>query len=150
MYRECLAPEESPFGLWIRALFSVPPWVDAKLPFSQQKEAFFLLLARLLKEGKVVLTPPPCLDKSEPGHWIIADGYTDHDPQRRADPTDEGEPNRFWVWDVPVERQIEYFRSAFPKDVTDADDGELNLFWYLKECPRIGWLHPESGVLYAS
>lgn len=150
MYEECLNPEASPFGLWIRALFSVPAWLAAELPFSQQKEAFFLILTRLLSEKKVVLTTPPCLDESEPGYWIVADGYTQHEPQRRADRTDETEPNRFWVWDVPIERQIEYIRSAFPKDVADEDDSELNLFWYMEKCPRIGWIHPETGVLFAS
>ncbi|WP_157212009.1 hypothetical protein [Sinorhizobium sojae] len=150
MYRECLSPGESPFGLWIRALFSVVAWLGADLPFSQQKDAFLVLLERLLREGKVVLTTPPCLDETEPGYWITSDGYSDREPPRSAERTDESEPNRFWVWDVPIERQIEYLRSAFPKDVTAADDSELNLFWYMEECPRIGWLHPETGVLYAS
>lgn len=150
IYEECLIEENGPFGKWINSLFYLIVRKTGNVSFFDAKEVFFVILNKLIKDGKVVLSPPPCLDDVEPGYYVISDGYSNRQQYRKAYRADADEPNRFWVWDAPVDKQISYFRSAFPKDVSGPEDVELNLYWYLDKCPRIGWLHPVTGVLYAS
>ena len=154
LYSECTNRNDSPFGIWINGLFSVvappTPYLPRTLTFPEQKEAFLYLLERLLREGRVVLTPPEVIEDGEPYYWLIADGYSDNRPLRPATRVDDGGLCRFKVWDVPIEQQIAYIRDAFPKDITGPHDANLNDFWYDGRCPAIGWIDPETGVLWAS
>lgn len=146
-YAKCSA-----FGHWIDALFGLgsPPYLPRELSFPEQKEAFVYLLERLLREGKVLLTPPALMEEQEPYYWVIADGYSDNKPMRPAERVAEGGPCRFRVWDVPIEKQISYIRDTFPKNVSNANDFELTAYWYDGRCPWIGWVDAETGVLWAS
>jgi hypothetical protein len=150
IYEECLCIESGPFGKWINSLFGLVAARTDNIPFVEKKEVFFAVLAKLIEDGRVILSTPPCLDDLEPGYYVISDGYSIRKQYRKACRTDAEETNRFWKWDVPIDRQIDYFRSVFPKNVSDSEDAELNLYWYLDKCPRIAWLHPDTGVLYAS
>lgn len=143
IFEECI---QAQFGTWIIGLFHWFP----ELRISEQKEAFLYLLERLLREGHVVLTPPEVIEDGEPYYWLVADGYSDNRPLRPATRVADGGPCRFKVWDVPIEKQIAYIRDAFPKDVSGPHDAHLNDFWYDGRCPAIGWIDPETGVLWAS
>jgi hypothetical protein len=143
----------SAFGCWINAIWGfVPVWLNHDINHTDQKEAFLYLLERLLREGKVLLTPPALIEDQEPYYWVIADGYavSGDNPRRPATRAAEDEPNRFRVWDVPIEKQIAYIRDVFPNNVSDPNDSDLNIFWYDGRCPWIGWIDPETGVLWAS
>lgn len=143
LYRECAVPYEGPFGLWINSLFSVmslsPPYLPRKLSFSEQKEAFFLVLERLLREGKIVLLPPWNIEKEAPVRKMVQWRY--HGDKTDAD---------IWVWDIPIEGQIAYFRQVFPADAEEPNDSDLNLFWYMGDSPLIGWVSPENGKIICS
>lgn len=144
---EFTCAKEGGFGRWINGIFGSYEGISN---FEEQKEAFFYLLERLLREGKVLLTPPVLCEDQEPYYWVIADGYSDNRPRRPVERTTDLEQSRFRVWDVPIEKQIAYIREVFPKDVKDPNDSELNIFWYDGRCPWIGWIHPDTGVLWAS
>lgn len=152
LYEASIHPDR--IGGWINSLFSVvtppTPYLPHELTFAEQKEAFFYLLERLLREGRVLLTPPAMIEDQEPCYWVIADGYSSNKPMRPAERTTEGKENCFRVWDVPIEKQIAYIREVFPKSVTGPNDPDLNLFWYDGRCPWIGWIDQKTGVLWAS
>jgi hypothetical protein len=152
LYAVASDPEHS--GGWISALFSIvappTPYLPRELSFPEQREAFFYLLERLLREGKVLLTPPALLEDHEPYYWVIADGYSDDKPMRPVERVPDGGPCRFRVWDVPIEKQIAYIRETFPTSVTDDRDFELTAYWFDGRCPWIGWIDSETGVLWAS
>lgn len=130
MYQECLDPEDSPFGLWINGLFSVVTWIAEDLQFQDQKELFFLLLERLLREGKVVLVVPVDIDN--------------RDTKTRIQDGDDR------IWDESVEFIIDYMRQTFPKEAKHEHDMVLNDYWYGTACPHIGWVEPGTGKLVFS
>lgn len=119
------------FGQWLSGLWGWTP----TLPIQQQREIFFALLERLLREGKVVLSPPEEFWREELGAYEA--------PMRPAE-------NFIGIWDVPIEEQIFYIREHFPKDVTDVNDKEIVFYFHGNYCPRIGWVHPETGEIVAS
>lgn len=143
LFEESIDPNQSPFGLWINALFklmSLPtPYLPRELSFAEQKEAFFLVLERLLREKKAVLLPPWNLESDAPVRKMTE--WNDYGDKSDAD---------IWVWDIPIEDQIAYFRRVFPADAADPDDSDLNLFWYMGVSPLIGWIHPDNGKIVCS
>ena len=121
--------DDGVFGYWISALWSWFP----ELSFDEQKEAFLLLLSRLLDDGKVVLFVPAKLspDLSIPRlEWQGWDGID--------------------IWGIPHEEQIAHIRTHWPADAAGVEDSIMTDFWYDGICPWIGWVHPETGEIIAS
>lgn len=119
-YEEIL---ECSFGQWIRSLWAWFP----DLSYEDQKEAFLLLLQRLMQENKVFLFMPrdvPEVVRSEGPYWDI--------------------------WDIPINEMIDHIRKVWPADVKDEDDEDLLVFWYEGDCPNIGWIDPETRAIVAS
>lgn len=143
LFEESIDPNQAPFGLWINSLFqlmSLPtPYLPRELSFAEQKEAFFLVLERLLREKKAVLLPPWNIESDAPVRKMTEWNY--YGDKSDAD---------IWVWDIPIEDQIAHFRRVFPADATDPDDSDLNLFWYMGDSPLIGWIHPDNGKIVCS
>lgn len=123
-YQECLDPNDSPVGLWINALFSVV--TIPELTLEEQKEAFLLLLRRLLDEGRVYLEEP-------------ADAAYGSKTVLNAD-----------VWAAPHEHMIEHIHRYWPEDIEDENDLRLTDFWYDIHCPRILWFDEENNRLVGS
>lgn len=80
------------------------------LSFEENKTAFFLLLERLLQEGKVEFCPPddPLCDKGK--HW-----------------------------EASVDDVITYLKNGWPTTAIVEDDSDLNLYFY-DYVPAISWL----------
>ena len=89
------------FGGWITAFWQDIVYALPNFSFPEHKEAFFWLLEKLLREGKVAFSPP-----SDP---LCKKG-------RR--------------WDAPVEEIIEYLRKSWPETAKDENDSDLNLYFY--------------------
>lgn len=123
------------FATWIHGLF----WFD-HLDFDDRVEAFLLLLKRLIDEKKVVAFPPEEYLKN--GEWSVSCKTMKNGYDKENDLTH--------VWDTTSSEVVEYIRKHWPKNVSHEDDLELNDFWYGMKCPRIGWIHPETGEVFAS
>jgi hypothetical protein len=112
------------FGRWIIGLWGWFP----ELTIDEQKEAFLILLKRLLDEGKAVLFLPYGVEPK----WRSQAGRDD-------------------IWDIPHEEMIEFIRRNWPENVKDIHDSDLNIFWYSTDlCPCIGWVDQETGKIVAS
>jgi len=137
----CSDLSRGPFGSWINGLFiAVTPPYDPQYPilsFDEQKELFFRLLERLLREGRVVLIPP--LDVSR-----YPDGRRRESIKRRVQDGDDR------IWDEDPKIMVEYIRKTIPAEAVHEDDLVLHLYWYSSACPHIGWVHPETGELVFS
>lgn len=136
---------KSAFGCWIIALWEYVAVYNPNFTVPDQKEYFFAAVERLLRDGKAVFSPPEEL-------WSTTLGTYDT-PLRKAVLSDvygDGEDVDFPVWDIAVDDQVDYIRNHFPRDVSDANDMALVDFWYGNQCPRIGWVHPDTGKIIAS
>jgi hypothetical protein len=116
------------FGRWIIGLWGWFP----ELTFEDQKEAFLILLKRLLDEGKVFLFVPHMMTYNKIETPVRS--YREYDG----------------IWDISHEAMIDYIRNNWPNDVTDENDEKLISFWYDGVCPWIGWIDPETGNVVAS
>jgi hypothetical protein len=116
------------FGQWINGLWGWFP----ELSLDEQKEAFLILLKRLLDEGKIVLFVPTVMQQSDEINAERSYREWDH------------------IWNISNEQMIAHIRNTWPCNITDEHDSELNLYWYMGVCPEIGWIHPETGELVAS
>lgn len=130
-YRGATDFYDGAFGQWIDGLWGWTP----SLSMAEQKKIFFLLVERLLREGKVILSPPEEFWNKELGVY--------NTPMRPVE-------NFIGIWDIPIEDQIAYIRDHFPEETIDFFDEEVSLFFYDKYCPRIGWVNPETGKIVAS
>ena len=137
----CSDLSRGPFGSWIDGLFSaVTPPYEPQFPvlsFDEQKELFFQLLERLLREGRVILIPPVELN-------YHLDGTPGEDAKMR---TQYGDSR---IWDEDPKDMVDYIRKTIPTEAVHEDDLVLHLYWYSTACPHIGWIHPETGELVFS
>ena len=131
--RDTEAIAEASFGCWINALWGFVAVYNEKLEFTEHKEAFFILLRRLLEEERVVLFPPIALRV----------GVEKKTPCRTV-----GEFQN--VWAIPYHQMMDYMRIHWPQEVSDANDSVLNDYWYGDYCPRIGWIDEGTGEIVAS
>jgi hypothetical protein len=110
------------FGQWISGLWSWFP----ELTIDEQKEAFLILLKRLLDEGKVYLTQP------------------------RQPKYNTKDVFGYLVWAAPHEEIIAHIIRHWPQDVKDENDIKLTDFWYDPHCPVIMWYDAELNTLVGS
>jgi hypothetical protein len=123
-YKIIADKEEGVFGLWIHGCWDWFP----ELTIDEQKEAFLILLKRLLDEGKAVLFLP-----------------------NGVEPIYRSQAGVDYIWDIPHEEMIKFMRKNWPQDVVDEDDINLTHFWYIPDrCPGIGWVDQETGKIVAS
>ncbi|CAC9498971.1 hypothetical protein [uncultured Gammaproteobacteria bacterium] len=116
------------FGYWIHNGI----WYgDESLTFEETKEVFFLTLKKLLDDNKVVLCPPITLKNAPVRNQYNKKGVLE------------------WVvvWDIQNEEIIQYMRDAFPKNVSDENDGKVYDFWFSEDCPQIGWVDQKTGEI---
>ena len=125
IYDECI---EQQFGLWIIGLFFWFPELD----FRYQKESFFILLRRLLEEGRVKFVKPEA-DVYYNATLNPHPRYTINDPEAH--------------WEAPSEEIIAYLQEHWPNTATDKDDADLNAYFY--RMPAIIW-KGEDGKFYGS
>ncbi|CAC9427891.1 hypothetical protein [uncultured Gammaproteobacteria bacterium] len=114
------------FGTWIGFWYG-----DKNLTFEETKEVFFLTLKKLLDDNKVVLCPPIALKNAPVRNQYNKKGVLE------------------WVvvWDIQNEEIIQYMRDAFPKNVSDENDGKVYDFWFSEDCPQIGWVDQKTGEI---
>ena len=88
---------EHAFGKWAIGLFTWHP----NLPFLEQKEAFFILIRRLLDEGRVKFVKPDADVYCNP-HLKLNPKLTIQDPEAH--------------WDVPTDEIISYLQKKMAQD----------------------------------
>ena len=115
VYADCI---EAQFGLWITGLFYW--WPD--LTLEDQKRAFFLLLRKLLEEGRIKFIKPD------------ADIYfnAEHNPNPKLT-INEVESH----WEADTDEILSYLNEKWPHTAKDEHDVELNAYFY--EIPAIIW-----------
>lgn len=119
------------FGLWITGLFSAISSWNPTLSFEEHKEAFFWLIDRLLRAGKVKFVAPG------------ADCYTSpENPQPRLT-IEDNEAQWHEVPEVIVAR----LRAEWPEHARDENDLDLTTYFY--SIPGIIWVG-EDGRLVVS
>ncbi|WP_175135398.1 hypothetical protein [Achromobacter pulmonis] len=119
------------FGLWISGLFSAVCGWNPSRSFLEQKEIFFVLLEKLLREGAVMFIAPDVdcyFSTSNP-----SSRYTVEDPEAR--------------WNAPVHEIMSYVRGRWPKEAKQKNDVELTYYFY--ELPGLIWVRADGG-LFAS
>lgn len=122
-------------GNWIDGIFWT--YYDLKT-FEEEKEAFFILLKKLIDEQKIVIFPPE-------KYWIK---NTYSVPTKAIQ--DANYPELLYFWDECSETIVNYMRSVFPPNIINENDMELYDFWYGNDCVRIGWINHETGEVVAS
>ena len=132
--RDIEAITEASFGCWINALWGFVAVYNEEFEFIEQKEAFFILLRRLLSEGRVVLFPPIALSNEDGRPSTPCRSYGGFK----------------YVWAISPAEMIGYLRAHWPQEASDANDGALNAYWYSEQCPQIGWIDKETGEIVAS
>lgn len=100
---------EDCFAHWITCLWG--KYRD-DFTFEENKEAFFYLLERLLREGRVAFSPP-------------------EDPLCR----------QHMRWKAPPEEVIAFLKRGWPTEAKDEYDSAINDYFYdLERCPSTAWL----------
>ncbi len=122
--------EDICFGKWIICLFET----NFDQPFETQKLLFFDLLKRLMDEGRIVLFPPYRYQREDGGFNATCKSLYGRDD----------------IWDVSSEEVIDYFKEVWPKEATNMHDSSLHEFWYLSDCPGLGWVDEENKAIVAS
>jgi hypothetical protein len=133
------------FGLWVHGL-----WLGIKdMPFEEQKELFFRVFEKLLKDGKIIVVDD-CIENYD---WLSKDrnwGQLVSKPIL-SKPTLELFPKdtKQHYWNEESKTIIEHIRYIFPKYITENNQRDL-YDWFYDMCPRIGWVDPESGSVTVS
>lgn len=119
------------FGQWVSGLFGAVCGWNSEATFEEQKEIFFLLLERMLNDGRVMFIVPgaDCYISSENPNPKL----TIEDPKAH--------------WRAPVSEIMEFVRSRWPVKATGMNDLELTYYFY--ELPGLIWIG-EDGKLVAS
>ena len=123
---------EHSFGMWINGLWGNMLFDNREWSFCEQKEAFFILLRRLLEEGRVKFVQPEA-DVYYNATLNPHPRYTINDPEAH--------------WEAPPEEIIAYLQEHWPNTATDKDDADLNAYFY--RMPAIIW-KGEDGKFYGS
>lgn len=119
------------FGLWISGLFSAISARNPALTFDEHKAAFWGLVERLLREGKIKFIAPG------------ADCYTSpENPHPRLTIQDEESH-----WHATPEEIVEQLREQWPSNARDENDPDLMIYFY--SIPGIIWV-ADDGTLVAS
>jgi hypothetical protein len=119
-YVECV---QNQFDLWIIGLF----YCFSDLALDDQKTAFFMLLTRLLKEGKVRFIKPG------------ADFYYNE----RTNPNPKFTINDIEAhWIAPTEHIVQHLKVAWPEEADNKDNSKLNAYFY--EIPALIWRDDEG------
>jgi hypothetical protein len=119
------------FGLWISGLFSAVCGWNPNASFVEQKEFFFALLEKLLRENKVMFIAPG------------ADCYISPiNPKPKFTIKDSRA-----IWNAPIPEIMNYVKSRWPEKVVDDKDVELTYYFY--ELPGLVWID-ENGRPVAS
>ncbi|MGD8250644.1 hypothetical protein [Ralstonia pseudosolanacearum] len=92
---------ENAFGLWITALFDGILVQNPTLMFDEHKEAFFELVERFLRDGRIKFCPPSDL-------WH--EGYD--------------------IWDLEISMIVGYLRHHWPPSAKSKDDAALSDYFY--------------------
>jgi len=119
------------FGLWISGLFSAVCGWNPDASFAEKKEFFFVLLEKLLAEGKVMFITPGADCYVSPANPTPK--LTVNDPEAR--------------WSAPVSEIVSYVRSRWPE--TARDEYDLELTYYFYELPGLIWVK-EDGQFVVS
>lgn len=119
------------FGLWITGLFSSISGWNPDLSFAEHREAFFWLIERLLRMGRIKFIAPG------------ADCYASpKNPHPRLTIHDEAAQ-----WKEAPEVIVARLRAQWPVHVSDEND--LDLVTYFYSIPGIIWVG-DDGALVAS
>lgn len=117
------------FGLWITGLFSAIGGWNPALSFEERKEAFFWLIERLLRTGKIRFVAPgaDCYVSPENPHpWFTID---DHDAQ----------------WQEAPEKIVVQLCAQWPQHARDESD--LDLVTYFYSIPAIIWVADDGSLV---
>jgi hypothetical protein len=119
------------FGLWITGLFSAISGWNPTLSFDEHKTAFFWLIERFLREGKIKFIAPgaDCYMSAENPHPRLA--IQDHEAH----------------WNAPPEVIVAQLLAQWPQHTRDEND--LDLLTYFYSIPGVIWVG-EDGALVAS
>lgn len=117
------------FGQWVSALFGAVCGCYPNTKFQEQKEMFFLLLEKMLKNGRVMFIVPG------------ADCYiSPHNPTLKL--TIE---NPEAHWNAPVSEIMDFVRNKWPAQANDVNDIELTYYFY--ELPGLIWVGDDGKLV---
>lgn len=119
------------FGLWITGLFSAISSWNPTLSFEEHKDAFFWLIERLLRAGKVKFIARG------------ADCYTSPENRQPRLTIQDNEAQ----WHEAPEVIVARLRAEWPEYARDENDLDLTTYFY--SIPGIIWVG-EDGRLVAS
>ncbi|WP_323120833.1 hypothetical protein [Burkholderia alba] len=119
------------FGLWVSGLFSAIGSWNPMFSFEEHKDAFFWMIDRLLRDGKIKFIAPGVDCYASP-----------ENPNPRYTIYDK---DAHWS-DVP-EVIVESLRSQWPEGARDENDVDLMTYFY--SIPGIVWVG-DDGSLVAS
>ena len=132
---------DSPFGLWINALFDfIPQKPHFNVPFELTRLLFFDVLRILLDKQKVFMFPPE-------EYYINGELTVKCRTLPQYDTPDKPLKN---IWLATTEEIIGYLHYNWPKGIKNGQDERLNDFWFGSYCPRIGWYDHKSQSIVAS
>ncbi len=89
------------YDLWVDGIFGAVRGFNKNITLDEQKELFFTIVERLLKDGTIKFTPP---------NELWHEGYN--------------------IWDASTEEIMQYLRNAFPKEAKHEDDMVLIDYFY--------------------
>lgn len=119
------------FGQWVSGLFGAVCRSYPNANFQEQKEIFFTLLEKMLKNGRVIFIVPG------------ADCYISPDNPTPKLTIENPEAH----WNAPVSEIMDFVRNKWPAQADDVNDLELTYYFY--ELPGLVWVG-DDGKLVAS
>lgn len=117
------------FGLWITGLFSAISSWNPTLSFEEHKEAFFWLIERLLRAGKVKFIAPG------------ADCYTSPENPHPRLTIQDSEAQ----WHEAPEVIVARLRAEWPEHARDENDLDLTTYFY--SIPGIIWVGADGRLV---
>lgn len=120
------------FGMWIIALWGNISFQNPGLALQEYKTSFFMMLEKLLDEGKVRFVKPDA--------DVYYNAKTNPNPRYTINDVESH-------WNVNTEEILSYLKDEWPSAAKDKDDLELNAYFY--KIPAIIW-RGEDGKWYGS
>jgi hypothetical protein len=113
------------FGLWSIVLFDNLTFIRPNLLYFEQVEILFWLIKKLLDEGRIEFFVPQHLGKR------IKSG--------ELDITEYSQYLDWYIWRIPSEEQVKYFRCLWPKEGKHEHDLIVNNYFY-DHLPAMIWV----------
>ena len=120
---------QASYGSWMFTLFTEIGVRNPALSFAQRKDAFFVLVASLLAQGKIKFIAPG------------ADCYVSPATPRPSLTIHDADAH----WKETPQEIVAHLRSMWPDAVTDDEDEALLIYFY--RIPGVIWVSPSGDYV---